>query len=79
MALTNYLMHSIICTTLFLSYGFGLFSKITAWQGVVLTIVIFGIQIYYSKVWLKYFNYGPFEWLWRSLTYGRLMNFRKSR
>ncbi|MFO7924138.1 MAG: DUF418 domain-containing protein [Bacteroidales bacterium] len=79
MALTNYLMHSIICTTLFLSYGFGLFSQITAWQGVLLTIVIFGIQIYYSKVWLKYFDYGPFEWLWRSLTYGRLMKFRKSR
>ena len=79
MALTNYLMHSIICTTIFLSWGFGLFSKITAWHGVLLTIVIFGIQVYYSKVWLKYFDYGPFEWLWRSLTYGKLMPFRKTR
>ncbi|MBE0663312.1 MAG: DUF418 domain-containing protein [Bacteroidales bacterium] len=78
MALTNYLLHSIICTTLFLPYGFGLFGKIEYWQGILLTIVIFSLQIPFSIFWLKHFNYGPFEWLWRSLTYRKLQPFRKS-
>ncbi len=75
MALTNYLLQSIICTTLFLSYGFGLFGKISAFQGLLLTIVIFGLQIPFSHIWLKYFNFGPFEWLWRSLTYMKIQPF----
>jgi uncharacterized protein len=77
MALTNYLLHSIICTTLFLPYGFGLFGKIEIWQGILLTIVIFSLQIPFSIFWLKRFNYGPFEWLWRSLTYRKMQPFRK--
>jgi uncharacterized protein len=75
MALTNYLLHSIICTTLFLPYGFGLFGKFTAWQGILLTIVIFLLQIPFSRFWLNRFNYGPFEWLWRSLTYWKVQPF----
>lgn len=69
MALTNYLMQSIICAFLFHSYGFGLFGKIEVWQGLVLTIVIFLVQILFSRWWLKHFQFGPFEWLWRCLTY----------
>ncbi len=79
MALTNYLLHSIICTTLFLPYGFGLFGKFTAWQGVLLTIVIFLLQIPFSRFWLNRFNYGPFEWLWRSLTYMKAQPFVKKK
>lgn len=77
MALTNYLLQSIVCTTLFLSYGFGLFGQITAFQGIILTILIFSLQIPFSIIWLKYFNFGPFEWLWRSLTYLKWQPFRK--
>ncbi|RPH33776.1 MAG: DUF418 domain-containing protein [Bacteroidales bacterium] len=77
MALTNYLLHSIICTTLFLPYGFGLFGKIEIWQGILLTIAIYGLQIPFSNWWLKKFNYGPFEWLWRSLTYLKIQDFVK--
>ena len=69
MALTNYLLQSIICVFLFHSYGFGLFGKIEVWQGIVLTIVIFSVQILFSRWWLKHFQFGPFEWLWRCLTY----------
>ena len=69
MALTNYLLQSIICTFLFYSYGFGLFGKIEVWQGIVLTIVIFSVQILFSRWWLNHFQFGPFEWLWRCLTY----------
>ncbi len=75
MALTNYLLQSIICTTLFFSYGFGLFGKISVFQGVLLTLVIFGLQIPFSLLWLKHFYFGPFEWLWRSLTYMKLQPF----
>ena len=77
MALTNYLLHSIICTTLFLNYGFGLFGKITTLQGILLTIIIFGLQLPFSRWWLINFNFGPFKWLWRSLTYGKLMPLKK--
>jgi uncharacterized protein len=71
MALTNYLLHSIICTTLFLPYGFGLFMKINHWQGILISVFIFALQIPFSNWWLGQFRFGPFEWLWRSLTYFR--------
>lgn len=77
MALTNYLMHSIICTTLFYGYGFGFYGKVSIFQGILLTILIFALQVPFSHFWLKYFHYGPFEWLWRSLTYMKIQPFRK--
>lgn len=77
MALTNYLMHSLIATTLFFSYGFGLYGKTSPLQGILITIAIFTLQLFYSDLWLKHFRYGPMEWLWRILTYGRIVGFRK--
>lgn len=76
MALTNYLMHSIIAAVLFHSYGFGLFGQIELWQGVLIACVIFALQIPFSAFWLKRFRFGPFEWLWRSLTYLKIQPFR---
>ena len=72
MALSNYLTHSIVCTTLFYGYGFGLFGQInrTGLAAIVLAIWIFQLSI--SPIWLKHFRFGPAEWLWRSLTYWRL-------
>jgi len=69
MALTNYLSHSIIAAFLFHSYGLGLYGEVPVWQGIILTLVIFALQIPLSIFWLKHFRFGPFEWLWRSLTY----------
>lgn len=69
MALTNYLTHSIISSILFLSYGFALYGKVSTWQSILITLAIFLIQIPLSKWWLSRFRFGPFEWLWRSLTY----------
>ncbi|MFW6372013.1 MAG: DUF418 domain-containing protein, partial [Bacteroidota bacterium] len=77
MALTNYLLHSIIGAILFHSYGFGLYGQVSIWQGMILTIVIFLLQIPLSNVWLNYFRFGPFEWLWRSLTYWKRQPMRK--
>ncbi len=76
MALSNYLTHSIVCTTLFYGYGFGLFGQInrTGLAAIVLTIWIF--QLWISPIWLKHFRFGPAEWLWRSLTYWRVQPMR---
>jgi uncharacterized protein len=76
MALTNYLLQSIICAVLFHSYGFGLYGKIEVWQGIVLTIIIFVLQVIFSRWWLNHFLFGPFEWIWRSLTYFKLQPMR---
>jgi uncharacterized protein len=77
MALTNYLMHSLITAILFMGWGFGLFGKIAIWQGIVMTIAIFAVQIPLSKWWLSHFRFGPMEWLWRCLTYGKIQPMRK--
>lgn len=69
MALTNYLMQTVICTTLFFSYGFGLFGKINAFYGLLIACAVFVVQIPISMLWLSYFKYGPMEWVWRGLTY----------
>lgn len=69
MALSTYLLQSIICTTIFYGYGFGLFGKVGKVTGLILVIVIYGIQIFITNLWMKKFQYGPAEWLWRWLTY----------
>jgi uncharacterized protein len=71
MALTNYLLQSAICTTIFYSYGLGLFGRIGPAQGLALSLSIYAAQLVISPLWLSAFRFGPMEWLWRSLTYGR--------
>lgn len=71
MPLTNYLMQSVIATTLFYSWGFGLFGKVGPFVGFGISIAIFVVQVYWSKWWLARFQYGPLEWLWRAATYGK--------
>jgi uncharacterized protein len=71
MALTNYLLQSIVCTTLFYGYGGGLFGRVGATGGLLIAIALYVLQIPFSVWWLRRFPYGPMEWLWRTLTYGR--------
>lgn len=78
MALTNYLMQSLIATTLFYGYGFGLFGQVGPGLGLLITVAIYALQIPLSVWWLRHFQYGPVEWLWRKLTYLRLQPFRLS-
>jgi uncharacterized protein len=73
MALTIYLMQSLIATTLFYSFGFGLYGKVSPFQGILITLAIYTFQLLFSYYWLKKFRFGPMEWLWRSMTYGRAM------
>jgi uncharacterized protein len=72
MALTNYLLQSLICTTIFYSYGLRLYGRVGPLLGLVLAFVIYGLQIPFSAWWLSRHRYGPMEWVWRRLTYGRL-------
>ncbi|WP_147804876.1 DUF418 domain-containing protein [Alkalicoccus halolimnae] len=69
MALTNYLMQSIICVLIFFGFGFGLYGSVGAFTGMVLAILIYFAQIVFSRVWLTRFNQGPMEALWRKWTY----------
>ena len=71
MALTTYLTQSIVCTLLFYSYGLGLYGSVGFTGMLVITLVLFGTQMMVSTWWLSRFRYGPAEWLWRTLTYGR--------
>ena len=79
MPLSNYLLHSIICTTIFYSYGFGLYGKVGSALGLVFAVVIFVIQIFISKYWFKHFRFGPVEWVWRCLTYGKFFEIKLSK
>ncbi|MBN2548818.1 MAG: DUF418 domain-containing protein [Anaerolineales bacterium] len=70
MALSNYILQTLICTTIFYNYGLGLYNRVGEAVGLLLTFAIFLAQIPLSRWWLKRFRFGPLEWLWRSLTYG---------
>ncbi len=69
MAFTNYLVHSILCTLFFHGYGLGNYNKLRVHELYYVVFVVWIIQLIYSPIWLRYFKFGPFEWLWRSLTY----------
>jgi uncharacterized protein len=71
MPLTNYLMQSVIATTLFYGYAFGLYYRIGPAVGVVIALAIYAVQVAYSARWMARFRFGPMEWLWRTLTYGK--------
>ncbi|MGH2403895.1 MAG: DUF418 domain-containing protein, partial [bacterium] len=71
MALTNYLLQSLVCTTIFYGYGLGLYGTVAPGPGALLTLAIYAGQIPLSVWWLRRFRFGPVEWVWRSLTYGR--------
>jgi uncharacterized protein len=71
-ALSNYLLQSVICTTLYNSWGFGLFGKVGPLAGLIPTILIYSAQVPLSSWWTARFSFGPMEWIWRTLTYGRL-------
>lgn len=78
MALTNYLMQSVFGLIIFSSLGFQLYEKLSPPQTFLVAIIIFIIQLIYSKAWLNYFQFGPIEWLWRCFSYKKLIPNRKS-
>ncbi|HWT16925.1 MAG TPA: DUF418 domain-containing protein [Patescibacteria group bacterium] len=78
MALTNYLTHSLVFSTLFYGYGAGWFGQVPRFQQMGLVVAMIAFQAVYSRLWLAHFNYGPMEWLWRSATYLKWQPLRRS-
>lgn len=78
MALSNYLTHSLVCTTLFYGYGLGWFGSLERHQLYFVVTSIWVFQLILSPFWLRHFLFGPFEWLWRSLTYWSLQPMRRT-
>jgi uncharacterized protein len=73
MPLTNYLMQTLICTALFCGWGFGLWGKVGPAAQLALALgIFFLIQVPLSVMWLRRFEYGPLEYAWRVLTYGKI-------
>ncbi len=76
-AFSNYILQTVICTTLFYGHGFGLFGKLERVEQVGIVLAIWAFQLIVSPIWLEYFRYGPLEWLWRSLTYMQRQPFKR--
>ncbi len=76
-ALTCYLVQTIICTTIFYGHGFGAFGRMDRWQQLLVVSSVWAFQLAVAPLWLRHFRFGPFEWLWRSLTYMRAQPFRR--
>ena len=76
MALTNYFSQTLLCTTFFYGYGFGYFAKIEYPHLWLVVFSVWAFNITFSMLWLRVFKMGPFEWLWRCLTYRQLVPIR---
>jgi len=76
MALTNYLMHSLICVTLSYGFGFSLWWRISPATAMLIAAGIIAVQIPLSAWWLSRYRFGPIEWIWRRLTYSQPLTLR---
>jgi uncharacterized protein len=76
-ALTNYLLQSVLCTLFFYHYTTGLFGRIGPAVGFVPTVVLFAAQVVVSNWWLQRYRFGPMEWVWRGMTYGKFPSMRR--
>ncbi|NMO13546.1 DUF418 domain-containing protein [Pyxidicoccus fallax] len=77
MALTNYLSQSIISVLFFYGYGLGFITKVGPAACVAYCLAVFSVQVVWSHLWLSRFRFGPAEWVWRSLTYGKAQPMRR--
>jgi len=78
MALTNYLSQTVISVLFFYGYGLGNITKVGPAACFALCLAAFSVQGVLSHLWLSRFRFGPAEWVWRSLTYGKIQPLRRS-
>jgi uncharacterized protein len=78
MALTNYLLQSVICTTIFYGHGLGLFGQVERASQLAIVLGVWGFQLLASSAWLGCFTLGPVEWVLRWLIYGRRPSFLRA-
>ncbi|MFH4967886.1 DUF418 domain-containing protein [Gaetbulibacter sp. M240] len=77
MALTNYIMHSVIALFIFTGAGFAMFGKLQRHELMYVVFSIWIFQLIVSPIWLKYYRFGPLEWLWRNLSYLKVHALKK--
>jgi uncharacterized protein len=77
MALSHYLMQSVVCTFLFYGHGLGWYGSVERTGQLMLVVGIWILQLVVSQLWLRRFRYGPAEWVWRSLAYGQVQPVRR--
>lgn len=77
MALTNYLMQTVLMSIFFYGWGLGQIGKYGLAFVAPFSLILFAVQLVYSRWWLTHFRFGPVEWLWRTLTYGKLQPMRR--
>jgi uncharacterized protein len=78
MAFSNYLATSLLCVWFFDGYGLGWFGHLSRWQLYPVVFCVWALLLLWSQPWLTVFRYGPFEWLWRSLSLGGMQPIRNS-
>jgi len=76
MAFSNYILQTVICTTIFYGHGFGYFGSVPRTGQILIVFAIYAAQLVIAPLWLRHFQFGPLEWLWRSVTYGKRQPFR---
>jgi uncharacterized protein len=70
-AFSNYIFQNIAMGLIFYNYGFKLMGKTGPLENLLICFIIYALQISLTVWWLKYFRFGPVEWLWRTLSYGK--------
>jgi uncharacterized protein len=78
MALSNYLAQSVICLILFTGVGFGLYGQMQRAELYYVVAAIWLAELVWSPWWMRRYQFGPAEWLWRSLTYGKRQPMRQT-
>jgi uncharacterized protein len=78
MAFSNYILETLICTTIFYGHGFGMFGRFNRAEGMVVVFATWAFLFLFAQIWLRYFYSGPLEWVWRSLTYWRLQPLKRA-
>jgi uncharacterized protein len=77
MALSNYLLHSVLSSVVFLGWALGLVGRWDYAEQLVYVVAVWAFQLAISPIWLRHFRFGPAEWVWRSLTYWQRQPMRR--
>ena len=72
LALTNYLITCFVVAVVSWTWGFGLYNKLMPLEGLLIVLLVYPLQVIASGWWMRHYRFGPCEWLWRSMTYGKL-------
>ncbi len=78
MALTQYILQSLVGTWVFYGYGLGAFESLPRLWQIPFALMLFALQVLFAHAWLRHFRFGPLEWVWRAMTYGRWPPLRRT-